>query len=199
MFLGYPFGVKGYKVYDLSTHTTFISRDVVFHETVFPFSSFPSIPSFDISSSDLVLPIPLEFEQSFSSSSPPLNETTSSSSSSQIAPSTRKSTRSSKAPTYLQDYHCNLASSSSTSSTISTYTPHPNHPHDISHYLSYTKLSTSHKAFTVSISSHHETEHYHQAVHHPQWQEAMAYEIKALEDNHTWTLVSLPPNKQPIG
>ncbi|XP_075670303.1 uncharacterized protein LOC142640096 [Castanea sativa] len=37
IFLGYPFGVKGYKVLDLTTKDVFISRDVVFHEIVFPF------------------------------------------------------------------------------------------------------------------------------------------------------------------
>ena len=37
VFLGYPFGVKGYKVYDLSSKSFFISRDVIFHENIFPF------------------------------------------------------------------------------------------------------------------------------------------------------------------
>ena len=37
VFLGYPFGIKGYKVLDLSTNAVFISRDVVFHENIFPF------------------------------------------------------------------------------------------------------------------------------------------------------------------
>ena len=39
IFLGYPFGVKGYKLLNLITKKTFISRDVSFHETVFPFIS----------------------------------------------------------------------------------------------------------------------------------------------------------------
>ena len=37
VFLGYPFGIKGYKVLDLSTNAVFIFRDVVFHENIFPF------------------------------------------------------------------------------------------------------------------------------------------------------------------
>ena len=37
IFLGYPYGVKGYKVMDLMTYRVFISRDVVFHENIFPF------------------------------------------------------------------------------------------------------------------------------------------------------------------
>ena len=37
IFLGYPFGSKGYKLYDLSTKSCFFSRDVVFREFIFPF------------------------------------------------------------------------------------------------------------------------------------------------------------------
>jgi hypothetical protein len=36
-FLGYPFGVKGYKLVDLETHEILLSRDVIFHEQIFPF------------------------------------------------------------------------------------------------------------------------------------------------------------------
>ena len=39
VFLGYPFGVKGYKVLDLTAKVVFISRDVIFHENVFPFGN----------------------------------------------------------------------------------------------------------------------------------------------------------------
>lgn len=36
-FLGYPFGVKGYKLFNLDTNAVFIFRNVLFHEFVFPF------------------------------------------------------------------------------------------------------------------------------------------------------------------
>ena len=39
IFLGYPCNVKGYKLFDLDTHSVFVSRDVVFHESVFPYFS----------------------------------------------------------------------------------------------------------------------------------------------------------------
>lgn len=39
VFLGYPFGVMGYKVLDLSTNSVFISRDAIFHEEIFPFAA----------------------------------------------------------------------------------------------------------------------------------------------------------------
>ena len=46
VFLGYPSGVKGYKLLDLTTHKVLISRDVVFHETIFPFQTQTPPPDF---------------------------------------------------------------------------------------------------------------------------------------------------------
>jgi hypothetical protein len=37
VFVGYPFGTKGYKLFNLDTQQFFVSRDVVFHEHIFPF------------------------------------------------------------------------------------------------------------------------------------------------------------------
>lgn len=37
IFLGYPFGQKAYKVYNMKTKSVIISRDVLFHENVFPY------------------------------------------------------------------------------------------------------------------------------------------------------------------
>ena len=39
IFVGYPTGQKGYKLYDLESKKFFVSRDVKFCETIFPFSS----------------------------------------------------------------------------------------------------------------------------------------------------------------
>lgn len=47
VFLGYTFGIKGYKVMDLATHSVFISREVHFHETIFPFQSNSSSQHID--------------------------------------------------------------------------------------------------------------------------------------------------------
>ena len=37
LFLGYPQGQKGWKVYNLQTHTFHISRDIFFYEDTYPF------------------------------------------------------------------------------------------------------------------------------------------------------------------
>lgn len=38
VFLGYPFGKKGWKVFDLETEEILVSRDVIFREDIFPFA-----------------------------------------------------------------------------------------------------------------------------------------------------------------
>ena len=47
VFLDYPSGVKGYRVSYLDSNTIFISKDIIFYETIFPFASIhsPSSPS----------------------------------------------------------------------------------------------------------------------------------------------------------
>ncbi|KAL8142831.1 hypothetical protein V2J09_015863 [Rumex salicifolius] len=42
VFLGIPYGTKGYKILNLKTNTIIISRDVSFHEYTFPFSNINS-------------------------------------------------------------------------------------------------------------------------------------------------------------
>ncbi|XP_074314573.1 uncharacterized protein LOC141649792 [Silene latifolia] len=37
LFIGYPYGQKGYTLYDMQQHTTFTARDVIFQEDIFPF------------------------------------------------------------------------------------------------------------------------------------------------------------------
>lgn len=61
IFLGYPDGVKGYKMHLLSEYRIVISRDVVFHNDKFPFHYIvaPTDPSLDFFS-DFVLPRSLD-------------------------------------------------------------------------------------------------------------------------------------------
>jgi hypothetical protein len=55
VFLGYPTGKKGYKLYDLDSHHFLVSRDVTFHETNFPYAAKHSLPL-----KHPVLPLPFD-------------------------------------------------------------------------------------------------------------------------------------------
>jgi len=214
LFIGYPYNIKGYKLFDLSTHTIFVSRDVVFHENVFPYHPhfqfsqfqfpnivlpapipdsnvlFPSIPDpapLDPISFDLSIPS-YAFTSPFPDDSPVIPTS---------VPFIRKSLRVKNKPSYLQDFHCQMASSS-----LSPPAHSPRHagiPFALSSIISYDKLSPYYKHYVQSVSTSIEPQFYHKAVQHSCWHEAMQAEIKALKENQTWTLVPLPPNKVPIG
>lgn len=56
MFLGYPPGIKGYRLYDIESKRIFISRDVIFHEDIFPFHQVVGPKEVVDHFPDLVLP-----------------------------------------------------------------------------------------------------------------------------------------------
>ena len=86
IFIGYPPNIKGYKLYDLTEKSIFISRDVQFHEHIFSFHSIISFDEILDPFSDLVLPLPVHDFIPPSSSNHLLEPTVDSSSSHSISP-----------------------------------------------------------------------------------------------------------------
>lgn len=116
----------------------------------------------------------------------------------------RKSTRKHQTPKYLDHYICKCAISADhhTSNHASKFkdpvsTKGTLYP--ISSFLPTAKFSTSYQAFLANICTHQEPHTYKQAVLHDHWKEAIAKELHALEQNHTWTLQPLPSGKRAIG
>ena len=58
VFVGYPVGYKGYKLYNLQSKQFFISRDVQFHEHIYPFQLVPSSAPVMDPFVDLAIPLP---------------------------------------------------------------------------------------------------------------------------------------------
>ncbi|XP_059429062.1 uncharacterized protein LOC132162859 [Corylus avellana] len=182
----------------INTDLVNIDHFVLTNDIQSPNSSFlDNIQSPNSSSSDSVnVSADLNFDSNTSHSNPTINDNQSP----QTTLQPRRSSRMKQTPCYLQDYHCHLASSPSLSnsmahdsSTISGI------PHSLSSFIPYDCLSLNHKHFCLSISSHVEPQFYHQAVSSPEWRDAMKKEIEALEENKTWIVTDLPPNKHPIG
>jgi hypothetical protein len=69
----------------------------------------------------------------------------------------------------------------------------------ISKFMSYHRLSPTHSAFLTSISNVHEPKNFKEAQSQPVLQQAMHKELKALTENHTWSIVSLPAGKEVVG
>ncbi|KAH0699375.1 hypothetical protein KY284_013590 [Solanum tuberosum] len=203
IFIGYATTQKGYKLYNISSDTFFISRDVTFREHIFPFQhpkstfltpdslssshTFPSTSAFPHP-----LNVPLEsHDHSLCNSSP----STSSSvptpiiSTTPILSPSPPLVRKSSSVTKPLLWHINYI----TQSKLSDAT------HPISNCLSYSAISPSYRAYLTAFSSSiPEPFFYTKAAQDKQWIFAMDQEIAALTDNHTWEIVDLPVGKTPI-
>ena len=251
---GYPQGIKGYRLLNLSTRQIFVSRDVIFYENSFPFQkSQPSILAPPTVTS-LVLPhlitdtptamSPISFDGDSSAlslsdhnsstlsdhTSPSLHNNPSHSplhcthqsptsavlilmsnptnpipenmvpSHHSIVPAIRKSTRTHKTPSYLQEFHCNnasLSTASHSSPTTDQGTTSTNFP--LSNFLSYSNLALCYHSFVLNASTIRELTSFQEASQDLKWCEAMQAELAALEANNTWSIQTLPPSKVPIG
>ena len=74
---------------------------------------------------------------------------------------------------------------------VRTCTQHP-----ISQFVSYSRLSSSYRAFVSSLSSISIPQDWKEAIIIPEWKEAMVKEMTALKNNGTWELVTLPNEKK---
>ncbi|CAM8899443.1 unnamed protein product [Rhodiola kirilowii] len=88
-------------------------------------------------------------------------------------------------PKWLRDYQCNIALQHTSS-------------HSIEKQVTYEKCSMAHKHFLGLISTHTEPKTYSQASKDKLWVEAMNKEIGALEQNKTWIITTLPPEKRAV-
>ena len=198
--LGHKPGTKGYILFDLQSRETFVSRHVIFHEHNFPFHYIHhNLDHEPVSHNTQIIPLPEQNSITPTDYTPP--PTTTPIANPTCAPQnqlpTRQSSRIRRVPSYLQDFHYNLPSSAATQSSERQINSVVRYP--LSSVLSYNSLSPHYKSFILNISSTTEPKSYSQAVKHECWQQAMKTEIDALERNHTWTLVDLPPGKTPIG
>ena len=211
VFLEYPFGQKGYKLLDMDTKEVFTSRDVIFHETYFPFHShtvFEGIlptsadlgdPSFSDESLHFVHhphpnPPTLQYTsqptvEDHGVGSPPTPAVADAlqSSSPAAAPDVlalRSTGRPHHQPAYLNDY------------VYSQVVQQP--PAHWCNLVAFSQLPPQHQAHLSHLSTVSEPHSYAEASMHQGWLEAMNKEISALEANNTWDLVYLPPGKKAI-
>lgn len=103
----------------------------------------------------------------------------------------RRSSRSVHPPSYLRDYHCHLVASSDMPPMASKY--------PLQKYLSYDRFSPSFRNYILNVSAHFKPSLYHQAVPYVHWRDAMHDELRAMETNHTWSIVPLPSGHHSIG
>ncbi|XP_075112628.1 uncharacterized protein LOC107785721 [Nicotiana tabacum] len=175
--MGYSTTQKDYRLYDLTTRTFFISRDVSFRENEFPFrkitqhsfttndfgSSF--LETIDVQGQPGGLPTGSNLEESFQ------------------VPATADIGNSSPVE------YGSIRVSTETSTTENLEGPSvSNENHDA-------VVLESVEVFSVLKEPYN----FKEAVEDERWITAMEQEIQALEDNKTWEVIDLPPGKTPIG
>lgn len=176
VYLGYPTGYKAYKLLNLDTNEVYISGDVIFHEHIFPFKN--DSQSLEVSDmfSDNILPGHIE-------SSPILHE----------RPDHSQSIRSRRVPAqpiHLRDYQCYA---------IKSFSSHSSTAHPLSSVIDSNKLFTFYQFCFNNVSSIVEPQTFAQVVAQPKWKQVMDEELRALESNGTWSIVTLPPDKRVVG
>ncbi|KAL2236583.1 UNVERIFIED_CONTAM: Retrovirus-related Pol polyprotein from transposon RE1 [Sesamum indicum] len=163
VFLGYSHMHKGYKVLDLESNLLFHSRDVVFHEDIFPYNSpLPTSVHTPPASATIYLDDDSDTHQDCPSPTPSV-----------ISPSSPLPTAGSTSP------------QPPNSTLVPPYIPPPRR----------SLRSTQKPAWLAN----YEPRCYLEASKDAKWVNALNEEITALEANHTWDLVPLPPGKRAIG
>lgn len=228
VFLGYPQGYKGYKVLDLETNTILISRNVIFHGSIFSFSNSPLVSN--IFPQDILpLPVPESlFPASFDIDPTPIFPD--SSSSHTVEPDHDNSIPDISSSHHLSDP--NVPSCSNTESVPSgdndpisrpkrqTKVPSyldeyhcyllnkvpafPSHSlnttsYPISSFLTYDNLQPSYKNFVLSITTSTPPKTFLEAIKSVEFTAAMKSEMTSLEATGTWSVCELPPGKHPVG
>ncbi|KAL2251769.1 UNVERIFIED_CONTAM: Retrovirus-related Pol polyprotein from transposon TNT 1-94 [Sesamum indicum] len=183
--LDYPPARKGYRLLEFDSNTIFTSRNVIFHEKKFPFAqsspTTPAVPLPLIPLSDDSCSVPPTTDTSNGNSpAPPHSHPASPQSTSLTVPvPVRRSQRTHTKSVWLSDFVCNLAAHS--------YVP------------TVTSFGSTFLDFDASLSALQEPRSYKEAASFPHWVDAMDKELQALDLNHTWDVVPLPPGKRPIG
>ncbi|XP_068331728.1 uncharacterized protein [Pyrus communis] len=75
------------------------------------------------------------------------------------------------------------------------YTPR----HPIGQMVFHSKSSPSHAVFVTKLSQNSEPRSFEEAHQSPVWRQAMLEELKALDENQTWSIVSLPKGQRVVG
>ncbi|WVZ08815.1 hypothetical protein V8G54_022161 [Vigna mungo] len=204
VFLGYKSGVKGYTVLDIHTRELFVSRNVVFYEDIFPWKNQQNSTEDDNRESDKMTFLSDPIHSSVTGNGEGIvdRETEQNidvhgdvedlSSGSGEDPGPRRFDRVRNHPGYLDDYIHQVNQSLTLNNNLKT-------PYPISDLLSCESLTEKHLRYTMVVAVNSEPRSYKEAKDVYEWADAMQKEIKALEENNTWSMTELPPGKTAIG
>ncbi|XP_071712351.1 uncharacterized protein [Rutidosis leptorrhynchoides] len=192
VFLGYPAHQKGYKLYNLLTKSTFISRDVLFYEHIFPFSKSTQGQILHPLYID-GLPAPERHVNSYDDIHITAQDQTTTSthtvvdepSTSQSQPTLRRSTRQSNSPVWHKDYIVQQGND------VLSHVPMANQ-------VTSSCLEATFETYMTALMANSTPRSFKEAILDKEWCSDMNNEIQALESNDTWDITYLPKDKKAI-
>ncbi|XP_074315635.1 uncharacterized protein LOC141651839 [Silene latifolia] len=202
---------KGWKVYDIETDSILVSRDVVFYENIFLFPKLnaPTIttapiqfPSDELPSEEFVSvdePIVTEPIATEPIASEPANTTPESPPVSAPISDLGRGQRLKFPNSRLSGYVLDSINSPSPPDSPTSPSSSSGTPYTLANYVTCHKFSSRHKQFLAAITTSVEPTSFKMAMQDDGWCQAMQEEIDALEQNGTWDLAELPPNKKALG
>lgn len=87
----------------------------------------------------------------------------------------------------------------SSSSSTSTPTLSSDTLYHITHFINCERFSVKHTKYITAITTGNVSRNFKEVMKHEGWRRAMSEEIRALEDQGTWVLEELPPEKKALG
>ncbi|CAL1360644.1 unnamed protein product [Linum trigynum] len=225
IFLGFPSGVKGYKLFDLHDHHVFISRNVTFYEDILPFKTIPDSPpplstiphsSPLLAPHSIPTPIPNTSDNLTSRGAHPVPAADDV----QIAHDTNS------CPDDQDNVDVHLSGFNDGENVeeqleLEVQAEYEGRPirvnrgklpaklddyyvgsvsrYPMSDYLGYDQLAPKDKHYALSLIAEVEPSSYQEAAKSEVWNKAMNEEREALELNQTWEVVPLPKGKRAIG
>jgi hypothetical protein len=213
IFVGYPQGQNGWRVYNPKTHEFYVSRDVIFYEHDLPYMKqekngaieLPKSTFHDVTISQEEDDTTSGAESNFAENRDERQEVhnegeiqTTEMEDHREFEATNLPPRTREPPGYLRDYYCYAANINPTCTKLN----HSNSSgkfYPITNFLSYDCFSPKYQAYLAALTINEEPKNYAEAVQKSEWREAMAQELKALEENDTWDLAFPPEGKKIVG
>ncbi|XP_019087549.1 PREDICTED: uncharacterized protein LOC109127378 [Camelina sativa] len=216
VFLGYPYGKKGWTMYDLEKNDFFVSRDVQFHEMVIPFAIMsttvsdivPYLSAPLLLSDDDFRPTPQELVEAGERVSltgvNSLPSVKHSDGSPRTVPDDRGSVDAAT-PVLTQEQVAEPQIEQLGRGHRQKMPSKRLQGYEVSYHSLTNDLAPSPSSVpatsssSAAISAEIEPDTYEEAMQLQVWRDAVKFEVDALEDQHTWDVGDLPPGKTAIG
>jgi len=212
VFIGYPHGKKGWKLYDLESEEFFVSGHVVFQEDVFPFDYLDRVQS----TLSIQEPIPglngvnlaikrgvvieEEDKAQFDNSRVVNPNQENAEQCKEMGPIEEALVRGllhKQLSTQLRDYVTQIVTTLSPSNCLPTSQRLPGTSYSIAHYVNCANFLKNHQKFLAAFNVNKELAHYVEASTYQHWRNAMKEET--LEKNGTRAVTDLSPGKKALG